>query len=101
MKIATLKFAARLLPFSIPAIVACIDVGHEAETGCLVDTSAPGCRATAGRGGSATGGTGRGGSSVGGAAGAGGSSSATGGTGGSTNEAGAAGAEPEGGAGGA
>ena len=95
-------FAARFLPFAIPVVVACIEVGHDAETGCLVDTSAPGCRAAAGRGGSSTGGAGRGGSGVGGSAGSGASagSSATGGTGGTTGEAGAAGAVLDGGAGG-
>jgi hypothetical protein len=89
--------AIRLLPFLVPVVVACIEVGHDAETGCLVDQSAPGCRAN-GRGGTSSGGTGSGGTS-----GRGGST-ATGGvapTGGTGAEAGAAGANPEAGAGGA
>jgi len=96
------RFALLVAPFCVPAFVACIEVGHEAETGCLVDQSQPGCRAM-GRGGSTSGGSSSGGRATGGAAGSGalggnsstGGSTATGGTGG------AAGAVPEGGEGGA
>ena len=34
-------------------VVACIEVGHEAETGCFVDPSEPACRASGGGGGQA------------------------------------------------
>jgi hypothetical protein len=95
------RIAVLVAPFCIPAFVACIEVGHEAETGCLVDQTQPGCRAN-GRGGAASGGSSTGGRATGGAAGSGalGGSSSTGGstTGGSG---GAAGAVPEGGEGGA
>ncbi|HEX6277183.1 MAG TPA: hypothetical protein VFZ53_29280 [Polyangiaceae bacterium] len=93
-----LSSAALLFPFVVSSAVACIEVGHEAETGCLVDQSAPGCRA-AGRGGSTSGGSSGGGTSGtsarGGSAGAGGTSTA-----GSPSTGGAAGAN-EGGEGGA
>jgi len=92
-----LRLALLLLPFVVSAAVACIEVGHDAETGCLVDQSAPGCRA-AGRGGSGSGGTSNGGSGGsgprGGSAGTGGSSTGGGGTG-------PGGAPAEGGEGGA
>jgi hypothetical protein len=83
-----LRLAFSLAPFVVPLAVACIEVGHDAETGCLVDSSAPGCRAT-GRGGAASGGT----------AGTRGGSTSTGGT--STGGAGGAGGAPIGGEGGA
>jgi len=94
--------AVRLAPFVVPLAVACIEVGHDAETGCLVDQSQPGCRAS-GRGGTSSGGTGSGGTAGRGGSTSVGGSAATGGaapTGGTGTEAGAAGAESEAGAGG-
>ena len=39
-----LRQAARaLLPFALSCLSACIDVGHPAEVGCLVDPTEPGC----------------------------------------------------------
>jgi hypothetical protein len=103
MRHVALRSAILLFPFLVPVAVACIEVGHEAETGCLVDPSAPGCRA-AGRGGSSSGGSSTGGGSGAGArGGSAGASGATGGSsasGGSTSTGGAAGSN-EGGEGGA
>ena len=68
-------FASALL------FVACIDVGHDAEIGCLKDITEPGCRASGGTssaGASAKGGSGSGGASRGGTTGAGGNVSAAG-----------------------
>ncbi len=44
----------RALPFLIVVVigccvtVSCIDVGHDAELGCLADSSEPGCQSTGG-----------------------------------------------------
>jgi hypothetical protein len=35
--------ARALLPFALSCLAACIDVGHPAEVGCLVDPTEPGC----------------------------------------------------------
>ena len=35
--------ARALLPFALSFLSACIDVGHPAEVGCLVDPDEPGC----------------------------------------------------------
>ena len=35
--------ALALLPFALSCLSACIDVGHPAEVGCLVDPNEPGC----------------------------------------------------------
>ena len=93
------RLAVLVAPFCVPAFVACIEVGHEAETGCLVDQSQPGCRVT-GRGGAASGGSSSGGRASGGTAGS-GALGGTSGAGGSSATGGAAGAGPEGGEGGA
>lgn len=52
------------------AVVSCIDVGEEAETGCLADMKLPGCHATGGTQSSGATSSGAGESGVGGAAGA-------------------------------
>jgi len=69
----------------LPLVSACIDVGHDAEVGCLVDMKEPGCHATGGTTGGRVSTGGR--ASTGGSAGRAGSS--TGGTAGA-NEAGSA-----------
>ena len=93
------RIAVLVAPFCISGLVACIEVGHEAETGCLVQPSQPGCRVN-GRGGAASAGSSSGGRATGGAAGS-GASGGNSSTGGSTATGGAAGAVPEGGEGGA
>ena len=46
-KLSSLAFLRRparaLLPFALSCLSACIDVGHPAEVGCLVDPNEPGC----------------------------------------------------------
>lgn len=70
----------------LPLLGACVEVGHDAEVGCLVDITEPGCRAT---GGAATGGR----AASGGRVGAGGSAGANATSGGKqdSGEGGAAG----------
>jgi hypothetical protein len=46
--------------------VGCIEVGHDAEVGCFVDPSEPGCRTSGGSAGSGSGGGGSGGGGSGG-----------------------------------
>jgi hypothetical protein len=85
---------------AVPLFAACIDVGHDAEVGCLVDRTEPGCRASGGTSGGRTntggstgaGKSGSGGTQAGGAgdgghadAGASGDTSTSSGSGGATS----------------
>jgi len=67
----------------VSPFVACIEVGHEAETGCLKDPALPGCKAPTSSGTSSGNATNSGGTTT---------SSSSSGSGGTSSEGGAAGA---------